>query len=118
MEYWGQHLILDVKGCDVSKSSDADYIRTFTKELVKRIDMVPYGEPQIVHFADGTDLAGWTVIQLIHTSNIMGHFLDKNGDLYLDVFSCKEFDSRDVIEILTEYFEPVSLKTNLLYRQA
>ena len=118
MDYWGQHLILDVKGCDVSKVTDADYIRTFTKDLVKKIDMVPYGEPQVVHFADGTELAGWTVTQLIYTSNITGHFLDINGDLYLDVFSCKEFNSQDVIDILTEYFEPEAIKSTLLYRRA
>ena len=118
MEYWGQHLILDIKGCNLAKANDSEYIRTFTKNLVIRIDMVPYGEPQIVHFADGTELAGWTVTQLIQTSNIMGHFLDISGDLYLDIFSCKEFDEDDVVLMVREYFNPVSIKQNLLFRQA
>jgi S-adenosylmethionine/arginine decarboxylase-like enzyme len=118
MNHWGKHLTLDVKGCDKTRVTDPGYISEFTKKLVQRIDMVPYGEPQLVHFADGTEKAGWTVIQLIQTSNIMGHFLDINGDLYLDVFSCKEFKEEIVIETLKEYFAPEQIQTNVIYRDA
>jgi len=118
MMHWGKHLMLDAKNCDRYKAQDSLYIKNFTKDLVKRIDMVPYGEPQLVHFADGTDKAGWTVIQLIETSNIMGHFLDNTGDLYLDVFSCKEYDESVVTDILKEYFRPELIHTTTIYRDA
>ena len=118
MDGWGKHLVLDVMGCDITKANDPEYIKQFTKELVKLIDMKPFGEPQVVHFADGGDKAGWTMIQLIETSNIMGHFLDHNGDLYLDVFSCKDFDPLVVVEALNKWFSPGKIGFHVLKRDA
>jgi len=116
--YWGYHLMLDVKGCEINRATDPEYIKHFTKELVNLIDMVPYGEPQLVHFAEGTEKAGWTVIQLIETSSIVGHFLDDSGDLYLDVFSCKNFDESTVRDLIKVYFEPANIHATHLTRQA
>jgi S-adenosylmethionine/arginine decarboxylase-like enzyme len=118
MDYWGKHLIVDVKGCFPARAQDPEYIRHFTKELVRQIEMVPFGEPQVVHFADGTDLAGWTVIQLIETSCITGHFCDINGDLYLDVFSCKTFEEQVVIDTIEHFFSPDEIKFQVVMRDA
>lgn len=118
MEHWGKHLIIDARGCNISRVTDPEYIKHFTKELVRQIEMVPYGEPQVVHFANGTDLAGWTMIQLIETSCITGHFLDHNGDLYLDVFSCKTFEEQRVINLLYLMFSPGEIKYQLVMRDA
>jgi S-adenosylmethionine decarboxylase len=118
MEYWGKHLIINVAGCDKQKATDPEFIKDFTKELVQKIDMKPFGEPQVVHFADGTDKAGWTMIQLIETSNIMGHFLDDSGDLYLDVFSCKDFDEMVVYNLIKFYFSPDDISMMTIMRDA
>jgi S-adenosylmethionine/arginine decarboxylase-like enzyme len=118
MDYWGYHLMLDVKGCEIQRATDPEYIKHFTKDLVRLIEMVPYGEPQLVHFADNTEKAGWTVIQLIETSNIMGHFLDINGDLYMDIFSCKDFEEARVVKALEEHFKPEKIKSRFFRRQA
>jgi len=118
VEYWGQHLVLNAKMCDIIKARDPEYISNFIQHLVKEIDMVPYGTPQITHFADNTDKAGWTAIQLIETSNIIAHFLDQNGDLYLDVFSCKPFESLVVINALKEYFSPKKIVHTNIFRDA
>jgi len=118
MSYWGYHLMLDVKGCEIQRATDPEYISHFTKDLVRLIEMVPYGEPQLVHFADGTDKSGWTVSQLIETSNIMGHFLDINGDLYMDIFSCKDFEEARVVKALEEHFKPEKIKSRFFRRQA
>ena len=118
MTGWGKHLIVDVRGCNLFKVVDPEYIRHFTKELVRMIEMVAYGEPQLVHFAEGTDKAGWTVIQLIETSSIVGHFLDHNGDLYLDVFSCKDFENQKVTDLIQQFFSPDEIKTRVIIRDA
>ena len=118
MEYWGKHLIIDAKGCDLTKVTDTEYIKDFTKELVVEIDMIPHGEPQLVHFAEGSDKAGWTVIQLIQTSSIIGHFLDHNGDLYLDVFSCKEYEEETVVNLLKSWFRPEEVHSRIIMRDA
>ena len=119
MEHWGKHLIIDAKGCDITKATNPEYITKFTKELVVLIDMVPFGEPQMVHFGNNTlDKSGWTVIQLIETSNIMGHFLDHNGDLYLDVFSCKDYNEKSVVDFLDQWFSPDEIKFQTVMRDA
>lgn len=117
MKHWGKHVIVDAQGCNL-RSKDPTFIMNWTKELVKKIDMIPYGSPQVVHFADGTDKAGWTVIQLIQTSSIVGHFVDIDGDLYLDVFSCKDFDAKTITDHVKHNFGPVKISTHTVWRDA
>lgn len=105
-EFWGQHVIIDASGADISKITDRNNHALFLKKLVKDIDMVAYGEPLIEHFAThDPDKAGYSIVQLIETSNITGHFVDKDGSVYLDVFSCKPFDSYTVILCMIQHYE-------------
>lgn len=115
--YWGYHLIINAGGCDISTVTDASHINKFAKDLVKRIDMVAYGEPQIIHFGEDNK-AGYTLVQLIETSNICAHFCDDTGDAYLDVFSCKPFDPNTVLQMVDEYFLPTRVNHHFLERQA
>ena len=101
---WGYHAIIDAADCDPTLIRDAANITAFAKELVKRIDMVAYGEPQVIHFGEG-DKLGYTLVQLIETSNICAHFVEETNDFYLDVFSCKTFDPATVVEVAHKYFK-------------
>lgn len=117
--YWGYHLILDCGGCDHDKITDGSNIRRFTNELVKRIDMTAYGDPIIEHFAThDPNKAGFSMVQLIETSNICAHFVDKDNTMYLDVFSCKEFSNDTVIDTVREFFGATTVRTTFLTRQA
>ena len=117
MAYWGYHLMLDCAGCSEYAIRDPDTIYRFTKQLVKDIDMVAYGEPQIVNFGSGNK-AGYTLVQLIETSNICAHFCNEDGAVYLDVFSCKPFDPDVAIRVFVEYFEPKGAEFDFVERQA
>lgn len=117
MNKWGKHLILDAAKCRPCTIRSSSVIYDFTKELVKKIDMVAYGEPQIVMFGSGNK-KGYTLVQLIETSNITAHFVEETDDMYLDVFSCKDFDPHIVTGIVATYFDPQSVSTHMLYRQA
>jgi S-adenosylmethionine/arginine decarboxylase-like enzyme len=79
--------------------------------------MVPYGKPQIVMFGSGNK-KGYTLVQLIETSNITGHFVEETNDLYLDVFSCKKFDINTVGAIVKMHFSPEHIKSTYLERHA
>ncbi len=115
---WGQHLILDLAGCNQNIRKEAA-IRAFVEQLVTAIDMVAYGEPVIEHFAEHLpDAAGFSLVQLIETSAITGHFSDNNGDAYLDIFSCKPFDNETVIALAREHFEPGRVHMVSLARDA
>ncbi len=116
-EYWGYHLMLDCSSCEKPAIMNADHVSAFAKELVKEIDMVAYGEPQVVNFGTGNK-AGFTLVQLIETSNICAHFCNDTGDVYLDVFSCKPFEIEAVKKTVAKYFNPENMKANFVARQA
>ena len=117
MAYWGYHLLLDCAELNHDAITDYQTIYNFTKQLVKDIDMVSYGEPQIVNFGTGNK-AGYTLVQLIETSNITAHFVEETNDMYLDIFSCKNFNQETVKELVNEYFEPDVMHKRFLYRDA
>ena len=104
---WGQHLVLDFNGCPKELLADKENILNWSKELVQAIDMVAYGEPIIAHFATHShEAAGYTLLQMIETSNIAAHFAENIGQVYIDVFSCKAFDVEAALGICKKYFKP------------
>lgn len=114
---WGYHLIVNAAGCDAEAIRSKDVIQRFSEELVKRIDMVAYGKPQIVQF--GTSVQkGYTLVQLIETSCISAHFSEDTNEVYLDVFSCKTFRKKDALDVFAAYFSPKKMTTEFLVRQA
>ena len=116
-QFWGYHAIVDASGCDHDAITSYDRIYAFVKQLVKDIDMVAFGEPQIVKFGSG-DKAGITLVQLIETSNICAHFVNENDTMYLDVFSCKPYDDDIVVKLVAEYFGAKKIRRSYLTRQA
>lgn len=114
---WGQHLILDLAGCPNLRLADADHLLAWVKALVEAIDMKAYGEPQLEHFAaHSNDAAGYTLLQLIETSNICAHFAENLGQVYIDIFSCKPFDVATAIGVCRDYFEPEVVEQHLIQR--
>jgi S-adenosylmethionine decarboxylase len=114
---WGYHLALDIARCKPHTIRCSKHIASFTNELVMRIDMKAYGQPQIVMFGEGNK-RGYTLIQLIETSNIAGHFCEETNDLYLDIFSCKKYDINEAIRVVNKYFSPRDMRYNYFERKA
>ncbi len=114
---WGYMTMLNVRGAIPHAIRCPATIEAFTKQLVKDIDMVAYGKPQIVHFGTG-DKAGYTLTQLIETSNITAHFCEESNNFYLDVFSCKPYDTKVIEEVVKQYFAPAAINTTYIERDA
>lgn len=112
---WGYHLIIDAYAAPIELISSGPNIEQFAKTLVSRIDMKAYGEPQVIHFGED-DKLGFTLVQLIETSNICAHFSEETGNFYLDVFSCKEFDANEVEKTVNQFFKPERLTSRLIHR--
>lgn len=113
---WRYHLSLDCYGGVKEFITNKNNIASFAKELVKRIDMKAYGEPQVIHFGEGNK-QGYTLVQLIETSNICGHFCDDTGNFYLDVFSCKPYDTQQVHRAVEEFFAPDRIVEHYIERE-
>jgi S-adenosylmethionine/arginine decarboxylase-like enzyme len=115
MKPWGIHSVLNLAKCNPRLIRCPVNIAGFSKTLVREIDMVPYGEPQIVHFGH-EDKAGFTLVQLIETSNIIAHFSEDTNAAYIDVFSCKDYDTKTVERLVQLYFEPKRVEMQVLKR--
>lgn len=117
MTPWGKHLMLNAHKCHARAIRSRPVIHQFSKTLVRAIDMTPYGEPIIEHFGEGNK-SGYTLVQLISTSNITAHFVEETGDVYLDVFSCKDYEPATVEQVFYDFFHPVAIQTQVFDRQA
>ena len=119
MQYWGKHLLIDAFAGNLSKISSEENIRNFVNDLVVKIDMVKYGDLWINNFATHDPAkAGYSFVQMIETSNITGHFVDADGNFYIDVFSCKDYDEQVVLELVDLYFSPESTDWLIVDRDA
>jgi S-adenosylmethionine/arginine decarboxylase-like enzyme len=117
--YWGYHLMLDCSECDVDMMRDKQNIYNFVKELIKDIEMVAHGEPIIEFLCPGDpSKEGYSLMQLITTSSITGHFIDYDKHIYLDVFSCKEFDPNIVKGVVEKFFGSRKMRMNFITRNA
>jgi S-adenosylmethionine/arginine decarboxylase-like enzyme len=117
MKPWGFHYILNLQRCNANAIRNKQKIERFADVLVKRIDMVPFGRPQIQHFGYDNK-AGFTLVQLIETSNICAHFVEFDNSAYIDVFSCKDFQTSDIDQTVHEFFKPHKIQSILLTRDA
>ena len=94
--------MLDCSGCN-ENIANRDQIYRFTKDLVTRIDMTAHGEPIIEHLLPGDPKQGYSMMQLITTSNICAHFMELDGTAYFDIFSCKPFNIDIAQDVVKEY---------------
>ncbi len=102
---WGWHLVLNLYECNLRLITSAQVIEKFTIELCDLIKMRRFGEPLIVNFGEDPRVAGYSLVQLIETSNICGHFANDSAAAYLDIFSCKKFDPQLAADFAAATFE-------------
>ena len=107
LKAWGFHSIIDIAKCKPKLIRCPYNITAFSETLVKRIDMEAYGRPQVIHFGEaGTNKAGYSLVQLITTSNICAHFSESENAAWIDIFSCRPYDITVAEDTIREFFEP------------
>jgi S-adenosylmethionine/arginine decarboxylase-like enzyme len=116
-EVWGIASAIDIYECDPIKIRNASYIKIFVKDLCEFIKMRRFGETQVIHFGEDERVAGYSMVQLIETSLISAHFANLTNTVYLDVFSCKEYDPEKVRIFAQEYFGGERSILNVTYRK-
>lgn len=114
---WGVLSSIDIYTCDPDIIRDALKIEQFARELCVLIDMKPYGKTQVVHFGQDERVEGFSMTQLIETSLISGHFANASNTAYLDIFSCKFYEPREVAEFAVSFFKGAYYKMQIAKRQ-
>jgi S-adenosylmethionine/arginine decarboxylase-like enzyme len=113
---WGLYCSVDLKNCSPDAVRNEIGIKNFVKELCDRIEMKRFGETQVVHFGEDEKVAGFSMVQLIETSLISGHFANLTNSIYLDVFSCKAYSPRIIAEFAKDYFKADSFELEVNFR--
>lgn len=114
---WGVLTSVDIYQSDSDLIRDATKIEQFVYQLCDLIEMKRFGECQVVHFGEDEKVEGFSMTQLIETSLISGHFANASNAVYLDVFSCKFYEPREVAEFTCNYFKGENYKMQVAFRQ-
>ena len=107
---YGYELVVDLKDCDPERFN-RESIDRFFSEICRVIDM----EKCAVHFWDDVGVPpedqqvephtkGTSAVCFILTSSIVIHTLDLLKSTYVNIFSCKEFDSLRATEFTRQWF--------------
>lgn len=119
---YGYELIIDLNGCDSVKFNRTS-LRNYFSKICESIGMkrdklyfwddsgLPEKEKQTLPHTKGT-----SAVQFILTSSIVIHTLDLLQSVYVNIFSCKEFDSNVVKEITKDWFGARKCKSTFLVR--
>ena len=79
--------------------------------------MERYGKPFIERFGFGRDFTvGYSLVQLIESSSITGHFSELWNSVYINIFSCKPFDAKKARGFTRKFFKAKKIKNRLLIR--
>ena len=110
MKNYGKELILDLHNCN-PKKFNRENLKKYFKELCDLIDMkrcklvwwddhgvAPEKQQTLPH------LKGTSAVQFIMTSNVTIHTLDILKNVYLNIFSCKDFDALEAKRFSEKFF--------------
>ena len=122
-EVYGKELILDLHGCDVNRFTRED-IERYCGELCELIDM----EQCDLHFWDDEGVPeeeketnpktkGTSAVQFILTSTIVIHTLDLMKAVYVNIFSCEEFDTDEAAKFTARWFGSTDWTANVVIRR-
>jgi len=53
---------------------------------------------------------GYSVVQLIETSCVSGHFAEDSNSVYIDIFSCKFYEQDKAVEFTKDFFKGKKVK--------
>jgi len=101
------HLIIDGVSSNIQLMTTQALIYRWLYDAVKIADMSPEGEPVIKSFAwpGSTDSDAISAYQFIKESGIAVHCYPERQFVFIDVFSCKEFDLERMIDHIIKQFK-------------
>jgi len=114
---FGYELVIDLFECNrdviVSKRKLQDYVT----KLCDIIGMKKYGKTLLPYFGEKEAFTkGYSLVQLIETSAITGHFSDYWRSAYINIFSCKPYDHKIAKKFTKDFFGAKKMKVKYFSR--
>jgi len=118
-EPFGWSLALDLYGCAEDRLVNSSQLAAYVTQLCSDVlHMRRYGDPIIEWFGEANvKTAGYSLVQLIETSSVVGHFSPSRRSAHLDVFSCSEFSVGNVTDFSREWFRATSNASSYVVRR-
>jgi len=114
---FGYELVMDLYGCDIDIISSRKKLQEYVDKLCKLIDMKKFGKAIIPYFGiNEAHTKGYSLVQLIETSSITGHFSEYWNTAYINIFSCKTYDHKLALKFTKEFFRAETAKARFLVR--
>ncbi len=116
-ESFGPHLMLDLRKCAKEKLSDYDHIFNVLYELPKAIGMTKITQPYVFPYSGQVpEDKGITGTVIIAESHISIHTFQEKDYVFVDVFSCKDFDVEKAAEYVINAFESKDYDKHIVNR--
>jgi S-adenosylmethionine decarboxylase len=117
-QVYGFELVMDLHDCDLEVMSSKKKLQEYVDKLCKVIDMKKYGKTNIPYFGLNESFTkGYSLVQLIETSSITGHFSEFWKTAYINVFTCKTFDKNAALKFTKEFFKAKKVNARYLIRK-
>ena len=114
---FGYELVMDLYGCDKSIISSKKKLQEYIDKLCKLIKMKKFGKTLLPYFGEKAAFTkGYSLVQLIETSSITGHFSDFWGTAYINIFSCKKYNKDIAKKFTSKFFKAKRTKIRFLIR--
>jgi S-adenosylmethionine/arginine decarboxylase-like enzyme len=113
---WGLHTAINLSSCNRDIIRSKEKISQYSKEICNLIKMKRFGEPTIVHFGQDEKVSGYSLVQLIETSAITGHFSENSDSAFIDVFSCADYNPLDAEKFTVDFFRAQHYKSYVMFR--
>lgn len=117
LEAWGLLSSIDIHDCDPELIRSAEHVKQFAVDLCDFIEMKRFGDTVVVDFGEDEKVAGFSLVQLIETSLISGHFANLTNAAYIDIFSCKFYNPEDAARFASKYFGGKEYKLQVSLRK-
>lgn len=112
---YGLLLAFDGYDADPASTGSEQILEEVLRTLPTKIGMRVLGTPHIVRITEA-GIAGLSGFTFIMESHISIHTYEERGFVTADIYSCKQFDTKIVIECLTNAFAIASYETQQLTR--
>lgn len=114
---WGLLTSIDARNCQPELIRSSAAIKQFVVELCELIQMKRFQETLVVNFGEDEKVAGYSMVQLIETSLISGHFANLTNNAYIDIFSCKIYDPNKAAQFTKKFFGATDVELNICFRK-
>jgi len=114
----GKHLTIDAHGIPFEKLRDARSIYNLLDDLPSMLGMRKLTSPQLAFVQQDDRKGDWGIsgFVMIYESHISLHTWPETGYVSMDVYSCKDFDDKKVLQLMKDFWGATRMNTHVIRR--